>query len=121
MGIKPDKFLLTIIMDALDNAIRYWNHQGVATKHIPHQSTRLNEERWEDELSTERYHRGLLLYGKVGNGKTYLSFAISNALYKQDKAVMAISISKLLAIVKDSFDRHGDFSETDVLSQLACS
>ncbi|MCL2422259.1 MAG: hypothetical protein FWD03_10415, partial [Defluviitaleaceae bacterium] len=63
-------------------------------------------------------NRGLLLYGRAGNGKTYLSFAIANALYKQGKAVMAISISKLLAIIKDSFDKHGDFGETDVLNTV---
>ena len=63
-------------------------------------------------------NRGLLLYGKAGNGKTYLSFAIANSLYKQGKAVMAISISKLLAIIKDSFDKHGDFGETDVLNTV---
>jgi len=63
-------------------------------------------------------NRGLLLYGKAGNGKTYLSFAIANALYKQGKAVMAISISKLLSIIKDSFDKHGEYGETDVLNTV---
>jgi len=63
-------------------------------------------------------NRGLLLYGKSGNGKTYLSFAIANAISRQGKAVMAISVSKLLAIIKDSFDKHGDFGETDVLNTV---
>jgi len=63
-------------------------------------------------------NRGLLLYGKAGSGKTFLSFAIANTLYEQGKAVMAISISKLLAIIKDSFDMHGEFSETDILNAV---
>jgi len=63
-------------------------------------------------------NRGLLLFGKAGNCKTYLSFAIANAIYKQGKAVMAISISKLLSIIKDSFDKHGEFGEADVLNTV---
>ena len=63
-------------------------------------------------------NRGLMLYGKAGSGKTYLSFAIANALYKQGKGVMAISISKLLSIIKDSFDKHGEYGETDVLNTV---
>ena len=72
-------------------------------------------EKW-DAMYTN--NRGLLLYGRSGNGKTYLSFAIANALYRQGKAVMAISISKLLAIIKDSFDKHGELGETDVLNTV---
>ena len=50
MGIKPDAELLGTIMSAIGNAVRYWAHQGVAQKHIPHPSTWLSEERWEDEF-----------------------------------------------------------------------
>jgi len=64
-------------------------------------------------------NRGLLLYGKAGNGKTFLSFAIANAIYQQGKAVMAISISKLLSIIKDSFEKHGECGETDVLNTVS--
>ena len=72
-------------------------------------------EKWADMYAN---NRGLLLYGKAGNGKTYLSFAIANAIYNQGKAVMAISISKLLSIIKDSFDKHGDLGEADVLNTV---
>jgi len=63
-------------------------------------------------------NRGLLLYGKAGSGKTFLSFAIANELYRQGKAVMAISISRLLSVIKDSFDKHGDLGESDVLNTI---
>jgi len=72
-------------------------------------------EHWETMYSN---NRGLLLYGKAGNGKTFMSFAIANALYRQGKAVMAISISRLLSVIKDSFDKHGDLGETDVLNTV---
>jgi len=72
-------------------------------------------ENWEAMYAD---NRGLLLYGKAGNGKTYLSFAIANLLYRRGKAVMAISITKLLSIIKDSFDKHGEYGETDVLNTI---
>jgi len=72
-------------------------------------------EKWLDMCAN---NRGLLLYGKAGNGKTYMSFAIANALYRQGKAVIAISISKLLSIIKDSFDKHGELGEADVLNTV---
>jgi len=52
--IEPNELLLSTIMGALNNAVQYWHHQGVAIKHIPHPSTWLNEERWEDEFSSEQ-------------------------------------------------------------------
>lgn len=72
-------------------------------------------ESWETVYAN---NHGLLFYGKAGSGKTYLSFSIANALYKQGKAVVAISISKLLSIIKDSFDKHGGYGETEVLNTV---
>jgi len=72
-------------------------------------------ENWETMYAN---NRGLLLYGKAGNGKTFMSFAIANALYRKGKAVMAISISRLLSVIKDSFDNHGDLGEADVLNTV---
>ena len=72
-------------------------------------------ENWETMCAN---NRGLLFYGKAGNGKTFLSFAIANALYKCGRAVMAISISKLLSVIKDSFDRQGEFGETGILNTV---
>ena len=54
MDIAPDEPLLTTIFNALNNAIKYWNRQCVAIKHIPHPSTWLTEERWTDEFSSEQ-------------------------------------------------------------------
>ena len=72
-------------------------------------------EKWDEMYAN---NRGLLFYGKAGNGKTFLSFAIANALYEQGKAVMAISISKLLSVIKDGFDKHGELGEADVLNNI---
>jgi len=72
-------------------------------------------ERWD---TMYKNNHGLLFHGKAGSGKTYLSFAIANALQKRGKAVMAISISKLLAIIKDSFDSRCEFGEASVLNAI---
>jgi hypothetical protein len=54
LDIKPDESMFLHIMDALSSAIRYWDNQGISLRHIPHPSTWLNEERWEDEFSVEQ-------------------------------------------------------------------
>ena len=50
LGIKPDATLFSVIITALNTAVGYWNSQAISLKHIPHPSTWLNEERWEDEF-----------------------------------------------------------------------
>ena len=54
IDINPDGILFSTIMTAIKTANQYWNHQGISLKHIPHPSTWLNEERWEDEYSAEQ-------------------------------------------------------------------
>jgi len=49
MGIKPDELLFDTIITAISAANQYWRQQGTQQKHIPHPSTWLNEERWDDE------------------------------------------------------------------------
>ena len=58
---------------------------------------------------------GLLLFGNAGSGKSYLSFAIANELHKQKKSAMAISVSALLSIIKESFDRQDVIGEAQVM------
>jgi hypothetical protein len=49
--IKPNEALFLTIMSAINVANQYWQHQRISLKHIPHPSTWLDEERWEDEFS----------------------------------------------------------------------
>jgi len=56
---------------------------------------------------------------KPGCGKTYASFAIANELYRIGVAVIAISVSRILAIIKDSFDNHSDISEMEILNTIS--
>jgi len=60
---------------------------------------------WETMLAN---NRGLLMHGVPGNGKTFFTFAIANELYRQGIAVMAISVSRILDIIRDSYDSFGD-------------
>ena len=52
--IKPDAALFPVIITAVNAAKQYWNSHGVSAKHIPHPSTWLNEERWDDEFLPEQ-------------------------------------------------------------------
>jgi hypothetical protein len=52
-GIAPDAALFAAIMSAIGDAKRYWTIHGISQKHIPHPSTWLNEERWDDEYSAD--------------------------------------------------------------------
>jgi len=54
LNIKPNKALFSRIIAAINTAKQYWQRQNISLKHIPHPSTWLNEERWEDEFSSEQ-------------------------------------------------------------------
>jgi hypothetical protein len=54
LEIAPDEVLFPAIMDALAIANRYWKLHSISSKHIPHPSTWLLEERWTDEFSAEQ-------------------------------------------------------------------
>jgi len=81
MDINPDSHLVSTIMSAINTANQYWTNQGISQKHIPHPSTWLNEERWEDEYPTEQLpqisqHHGTgsphtSLYHAENQGGTY--------------------------------------------------
>ena len=69
-SIKPNEILFSAIIAAITTANQYWKHQGISLKHIPHPSTWLNEERWEDEYSAEQLtsHVGIVP-DESGNSK----------------------------------------------------
>jgi len=58
LAIAPDEPRVTAIMSALCTANRYWQINNISQRHIPHPSTWLNEERWEDEYTTEQLQGG---------------------------------------------------------------
>ena len=70
---------------------------------------------WED-MRAENH--GLLIYGPAGTGKTYLSFAIANELHKQGQSVMAISVSRIIGIMQDSFNKRDGLGECEVLNTI---
>ena len=60
-------------------------------------------EEWS-EVRKKNY--GVLFYGSVGTGKTFLSHAIANALITQGVSVLVTNFSKILNVVMSSRDRQ---------------
>jgi len=54
-GIKLDDNLHSTILSAIGVANQQWQQQRTQQKHIPHPSTWLNEERWDDEYPTAQH------------------------------------------------------------------
>lgn len=60
-------------------------------------------EEWS-EIRAKNY--GLLFYGSVGTGKTFLSHAIANALIMRGVSVLVTNFSKILNVTMSSRDRQ---------------
>ena len=63
-------------------------------------------------------NRGLLVHGKAGNGKTFFTFAVANELYKQGVSAIAISVARILDIIRQSYSSGGEMGETYVLNTI---
>lgn len=71
--------------------------------------------RW-DEMRAENL--GVLFYGSVGTGKTFLAHAIANALISQGVAVCVTSIPRILNALQGCKDRQRALDELDGYSLL---
>jgi DNA replication protein DnaC len=112
---RLDKFKTYSLMDSRFETSTFENWKHRADNHDDYILGKKYCENWKTMFAN---NRGFLFFGRAGSGKTFLSFSIANALYQQGEAVMAISIIKLLAAIKDSFENHGELGESDVLNTV---
>lgn len=71
-------------------------------------------DRWPEMLENGM---GLLLYGGVGGGKTFLAGCVCNALLKKQVSVCATSFPRVLNVLQNSMDRQ---KALDRLSRYQC-
>lgn len=69
-----------------------------------------------EELKAEGL--GLLIHGEPGNGKTFLSCCIANALLQKYVPAICVSINGLLSRIKETYNKWGDEAEADILRGL---
>jgi len=113
---RLDKFRVYSLMDKQFESATFANWKHHADNRDLYDLAKRYCENWDDVFAN---NRGLLLYGLAGCGKTYASFAIANELYSRGKAVLAISVSRILAIIKDNYSKHGDIGEVSVMNTLS--
>lgn len=63
--------------------------------------------------------KNLLFAGLYGLGKSHLSYAICKALRTRDFVAVFVSVPKLLTIIRSSYNRSSDVSESDLLDALS--
>lgn len=96
----------------------------------------LNFDKWDHSLANEKMYNlgvkyvkefktkafknniGLLIYGNPGNGKTFLSGCIANALMNNFIPVVCVSSIGLLERIKSSFNKYGDQGVESILNCL---
>ena len=81
-------------------------HYNIARKYV---------DKWED-VKANNY--GLLFYGIPGNGKTYLSCCIANALQEKMVSAVIVGAGALLDRFKDNYGRFGDNSDIQIIQSL---
>lgn len=72
-------------------------------------------ENWKE---MKRENVGMLLYGKPGTGKSYMSFCIANELLSKGVPVIATSSINLINKIYESYRNYGDEGEVETINQL---
>jgi DNA replication protein DnaC len=68
----------------------------------------------------DSYETSLLIWGPFGNGKSYLSAAITNELRAKGKAVVFITLSDLLARIRSTFQSDKESEQNVMYTLLQC-
>lgn len=61
---------------------------------------------------------GLLMYGEPGNGKTFTTACIANALIRKMIPATCVSVNALLDRLKDTYNRFGNEGEDTIIRSL---
>ena len=89
-----------------DPAMRRWTFENDNGKNPLTEKARLYVKRWDE---AQEKNVGLLLWGKVGTGKTYLAACIANALMEQEIPVRMTNFASILNDLAASFTGRNEY------------
>jgi len=69
-----------------------------------------------DEM--KKKNLGLMIFGGTGNGKTFLTSCIANALLSKGQSVVCITATGIMDKIKDSYNNYGDSGVQGILNNL---
>lgn len=112
---RLDRLKIYSMMDAHFEKCRFENWDTNLVSKSYYTMAKNYVDQWAD---IKARNVGLLLWGKPGCGKSYMSFCIANALIEKFVPVIAISSIGILNRIKDTFDKHGQEGQTEIIRGL---
>ena len=73
--------------------------------------------RYAQNFSSAKTHRGIVLQGEVGRGKTFLAAAVCNALIDKNIVPYFMVVPEFLDEIRATYNNGGEFSESKIMDK----